>query len=156
MVLWKRCSVTQWLRNAPGSPGDAWYNPNAPHFKAPTWLFVFASTLKYWPLLPNCSLGNNPWHPRATVAQQRVTAARWTGVTMQPWWKFAYRSTLWSCTMERSLNGPLLISFYPGKENSKFTASVSKSTTTYSFTQSMCQQIFFFFPELACGANKHS
>lgn len=61
MVLWKRCCVTQWLRSAPGSPGDARYNPNAPHFKAPTWLFVFASTLKYWPLLPNCSLGKNPW-----------------------------------------------------------------------------------------------
>lgn len=57
MVLWKGCSATQWLCNAPGTSGDSWYNPNAPHFKAPTWLFVFAFTLKYWPLLPNCSLG---------------------------------------------------------------------------------------------------
>lgn len=73
MVLWKRCSVTQWLCNAPGSSGDPQYNPNAPHFKAPTWLFVFASTLKYWPLLPNCSLGLPTVDPWPTGAQQRVT-----------------------------------------------------------------------------------
>lgn len=89
MVLWKRCSVTQWLCNAPGSSGDSWYNPNAPHFKAPARLSVFVSTLKYWPLLPNCSLGLSTVGPRPTVAQERVTVTQWTGVTMQPRWKFA-------------------------------------------------------------------
>lgn len=155
MVLWERCSVTQWLCSAPGSSGDSQYSPDAPHFKAPTWLFVFASTLKYWPSPPNCSLGLPTADPRPTVAQQGVTVTRWTGVTEQPPWKFAYSSTQWNCTMERSLNGPLLIMLSREKESSKFTASVSKSTTTYGSTWRMCQQMFFF-PELACGANKHS
>lgn len=149
MVLWKRCSVTQWLCDAPGSSGDSRYNPNAPHFKAPTWLFVFASNLKYWPLLSNCSLGLPSVDPRPTGAQQRVTVTWWTGVTVQPPWKFACSSTpQWSCTMERSLNGPLLIMLYGGKESSKFTASVSKSTTTYSFTWHIVSAIFFSFQNL--------
>lgn len=87
--------LSLWLCNAPGSAGDSRYNPNAPHFKAPTWLFVFASTLKYWPLLSNCSLGLPTVDPRPTVAQQRVTVTWWTGVTVQPPWKSACSSTQW-------------------------------------------------------------
>lgn len=120
--------------------------------------FVFASTLKYWPLQPSCSPceGSSPlWILHSLVAEQNVVT-RGTGGHCA--------TTVKICLLLRT------VKLYHGKVNRweviTYTLSWKREFKVHCFCfqnpqppivlhDILCQQILFF-PELACGANKHS